>query len=343
MYSVILCGGSGTRLWPMSRKNLPKQFLKLYGDKSLLQETYVRIREILPLEHIFFVTNQENSLNVLEQIRKLEKEFPESQVIIEPAARNTAGAIALAMKYLVEKVRIDEEDPVLFLPSDHYIGKKDAYQKTIEKALGIKEDCIGTIGIVPTKAETGYGYIRKGEKQPDDSFSVLEFKEKPDAVTAEKYIASGEYLWNSGMYFFNTRTFFQELALYAPEIAHFFEDDFETLLTKYVSVPAVSIDYAISEKSKRVRVFDGDFGWSDIGSFDSLADIALHNPAARHIGIDSKNVFTYSSENRLIATIGVEDLIIVESGNSILVCKRGRAEEVRKVVAKLKENEEKEL
>ena len=342
-YSVILCGGSGTRLWPMSRKNLPKQFLKLYGDKSLLQETYLRVRELFPVDHVFFVTNQENSQHVLQQIQELEKEYPESQVIIEPAARNTAGAIALAMKYLVEKVRVDESELVLFLPSDHYIGKKESYIETVEKALGAEGDYIGTIGIVPTKPETGYGYIHKGEKRADGGFDVVEFKEKPDVTTAEKYIASGEYLWNSGMYFFNTRTFFQELSLYAPEIAKFFEDDYETLLTKYASVPPQSIDYAISEKTKRVVVFAGDFGWSDIGSFDSLADIIGHNPAARHIGIDSKNVYTYSTENRLIATIGVEDLIIVETKGSILICKRGRAEDVKKVVEKLKENEEKEL
>ncbi|MDO8565563.1 MAG: mannose-1-phosphate guanylyltransferase [Candidatus Moranbacteria bacterium] len=343
MYSVILCGGSGTRLWPMSRKNLPKQFLKLYGDQSLLQETYVRVRELLPIEHVFFVTNKENAQHVLEQIQESEKEFPENQVIIEPAARNTAPAIALAMKYLVEKVRIDEAEPVLFLPSDHYIGGKNAYLETVKKVLDIGEDCIGTIGIVPTKAETGYGYIRKGEKRPDGSFSILEFKEKPDKATAEKYIASGEYLWNSGMYFFNARTFFAELSLHAPEIAHFFEDGFEMLLTKYVSVPAVSIDYAISEKSQRGVVFAGEFGWSDIGSFDSLADIIGNNPAARHIGIDSKNVYTYSTENRLIATIGVEDLIVVETKGSILICKRGHAEDVRKVVEKLKESEPGEL
>lgn len=343
MYSVILCGGSGTRLWPMSRKNLPKQFLKLYGDRSLLQETYVRVRELFLVEHVFFVTNKENAQHVLEQIQELEKGFGEAQVIIEPAARNTAPAIALTMKYLVEKVGIDEEEPVLFLPSDHYIGEKDVYLKTVEKALGTKEDCIGTIGIVPTKAETGYGYIRKGEQRPDGSFSILEFKEKPDKATAEKYIASGEYLWNSGMYFFNARTFFAELSLYAPEIARFFEDGFETLLTKYVSVPAVSIDYAISEKSRRGVVFAGEFSWSDIGSFDSLADIIGNNPAARHIGIDSKNVYTYSTENRLIATIGVEDLIVVETKGSILICKRGHAEDVRKVVEKLKESEPEEL
>lgn len=337
-YAVILCGGSGTRLWPMSRKDFPKQFLKLYGDRSLLQETYLRIRALLPAEHVFFVTNREHASKVLEQVQDIEAGFSPEQVIIEPAARNTAPAIALAMKYLAEKVRVDENDQVLFLPSDHYIGNRDAYLSVIEKSLGIKEDCIGTIGIVPTKPETGYGYIRKGERRTDGSFAVLAFKEKPDQATAERYRASGEYLWNSGMYFFNTRTFFQELALHAPDTALYFADDVATALTKYASIPAVSIDYALSEKSKRVVVCAGEFGWSDIGSFDSLADIASHNPAARYVGIDSENVYAYSGENRLIATIGVRDLIIVESGDSILVCRRGRSEEVKKLVEQLGEN-----
>ena len=145
------------------------------------------------------------------------------------------------------------------------------------------------------------------------------------------------------MYFFNSRTFFQEISLYAPEIADFFEEDFATILTQYATVPAISIDYAISEKSKKVIMFPGDFGWSDIGSFDKLADIIGHNPAARQIGIDSNNVYAYSSENRLIATIGVEDLIVVETKGSILICKRGHSEDVKKVVEKLKESEPGEL
>lgn len=199
-------------------------------------------------------------------------------------------------------------------------------------------DFVGTIGIIPTKPETGYGYIRKGERKSDGCFSALAFQEKPDAATAGRYVDSREYLWNSGMYFFNTRTFFRELAAHAPDIAAFFKEDFKALLARYPGIPAVSIDYAISEKSNRVAVYEGDFGWSDIGSFDSLADIASHNPSARHIGIDSENVYAYSGENRLIATIGVRDLIIVESGDSILVCKRGRSEDVKKLVAKLGEN-----
>jgi len=343
MYSVILCGGSGTRLWPMSRKNLPKQFLKLYGDKSLLEETFDRIHKLLPVEHIFFVTNKDNAPYVLNQIRKRDRKFSEKNIIIEPSARNTAPAIALAMKYLNEKVKIDESENVLFLPSDHYIGKESAYLDVMKVISRMTDDIIGTIGIVPTKPETGYGYIRRGKKSVHNIFPVIEFKEKPDLKTAKKYLASGKYLWNSGMYFFNTRTFFQELSLCAPEIAGFFGETYAKTLKKYKTIPSVSIDYALSEKSKKVGVIAGDFGWSDIGSFDSLADVLGHNSAMRHIGIDSKNVFTYSTENRLITTIGVEDLIIVETKGSILVCKRGRAEDVKKIVEKLKEADPEEL
>lgn len=342
-YAVILCGGSGTRLWPMSRKDFPKQFLKLYGEYSLLQETYLRTRATFDPKHIFFVTNEENAENVLIQIRELENDFFESQVIIEPAARNTAPAIGLALKYLSGKMGISENEPVLFLPSDHHIGDKETYFETIKKAIGSGGDHIGTIGITPTKPETGYGYIRKGVSRPDGGFDVVEFKEKPDVVTAEKYIASGEYAWNSGMYFFNARTFFQELSAYAPEVASFFSNDFDSLLEKYASIPSVSVDYAVSEKSERVIMFEGDFGWSDIGSFDSLADIVGHHPATRHIGVNSKNVYAYSKENRLIATIGMEDIIVVESRDSILICKRGHAEDVKKVIEELKKNGGNEL
>ncbi len=343
MYSVILCGGSGTRLWPMSRKNLPKQFLKLYEDKSLLQGTFDRIHKLLPSDHIFFITNKDSVVYVLNQIRKIDRKFSEKNIIVEPFARNTAPAMALAMKYLKEKIKIDPLEKVLFLPSDHYIGNEKVYLDVMRVIAETKEDVIGTIGIVPTKPETGYGYIRRGKRSTQHIFPVLEFKEKPDLKTAKKYLASGKYLWNSGMYFFSMKTFFSEFEIYAPEIAHFFDLPYAKVLQKYKSIPSVSIDYALSEKSKKVGMIVGDFGWSDIGSFDSLADIFGNNSAVRHIDIDSKNVFTYSTKNRLITTIGVEDLIIVETEGSILVCKRGRAEDVKKIVEKLKESEPGEL
>ena len=338
MYGVILCGGSGTRLWPLSRKNFPKQFLKLYSDKSLLQETYLRVSEFIPKESIYFVTNNANASHVLDQMREIEPSFSTHQIIIEPASQNTAPAMALAVKYLLSERGARSEEKILFLPADHYIGNRKAYVATVTEALEHVGENIGTIGIEPSKPETGYGYIQKGEKR-GASYQVLQFCEKPTLPVAEEYLRSGEYVWNSGMYLFAIETFLEETEKYAPEIATLMgEKVWETFLEKFVDLPSISFDYAVSEKSDRVVVFEGNFGWNDIGSFDSLAEMSGSEFPTRHIGIDSKNIFAHSAENRLITTIGVEDLVIIDSGDSILIHKRGRAEDVKKIVEKLKEN-----
>jgi len=195
MYCIILCGGSGTRLWPLSRKNFPKQFLKLYSDKSLLQETFLRMKEVVPQESIYFVTNEENYYNVLNQIKEVSKDFEDSRVIREPKSLNTMPAITLAVKYLQDKIKIKETAPVIVVPSDHYIGDKDAYVRIAKNALSKVGDNLGAIGIIPTMAHTGLGYIKKGEKI-GDYFKVEAFKEKPDQKTAQEFLDSGKYLWN---------------------------------------------------------------------------------------------------------------------------------------------------
>lgn len=343
MYSVILCGGSGTRLWPLSRKNYPKQFLKLYSEHSLLQETYLRMRKLMPMERIFFVTNQEGYLNVLEQTREIDSLFDTRQIIIEPKSLNTAPAMACAIKYLVSQMGAESDERVVFLPADHYIGNVEGYVALLKRAMESVGDHIGTIGIQATGPETGYGYIKKGDPQKD-YFPVLEFCEKPARDVAEEYVASGEYVWNSGMYLMTIGAFLRETALYAPEIATRMENDWEQFIDHFSGFPSLSFDYAVSEKSDQVIVYEGDFGWSDIGSFDSLAEIA-DGPlsTARHIGIDSKNIFVHSQGDRLIATIGVEDLAIIETGDTILICRRGRTEEVKKIVEKLKESGAQEI
>ena len=344
MYSVILCGGSGTRLWPLSRKNFPKQFLSLYSDNSLLQETFLRMAEIMPNENIFFVTNKDNFFNVLNQIREIDKNFSEKQIIVEPAGLNTAPAIALSVKYLLEIIKIDQNDPIIFLPSDHYIENKKEYLNIVKKALAEVDNKIGTIGIKPLSPETGYGYIRKGDIL--NSYSrVLEFKEKPDKVTANLYLQSGQYVWNAGMYIFNAKTFVSELKKYEPTIYNLLVKDFETFIQDFNTLPSVSIDFAISEKSDNVVVIEGDFGWSDIGSFDSLAELSIKNgkKKEKYISHDSNNIFTHSQTNKLITTIGVDDLIIIENNDSILVQKKGRGEDVKKIVEKLKEENAQEL
>ncbi len=336
MYSIILCGGSGTRLWPLSRKNYPKQFLNLYSKNSLLQETYLRLKNTIPKEKIFFVTNKENFFNVFNQIREVEEDFKRENIIIEPKSLNTAPAILFVLKYLKDKLSLDLNEPILVLPSDHFIKHKQAFLNSLKYIAEKIEDKIGILGIKPKKAETAYGYIKKAEKI-DQYFKVDCFKEKPNKELAKKYLKSGDYFWNSGIYIFKFKTLKEELRKHSPDLFSYFKESYEEFLNNFKKMPSVSIDYAISEKSKNMIVFEGDFGWSDIGSFDAFSDAFpdIQNNK-KHIAINSKNIFTYSTNNYLIATSGVKDLIIIENNDSILVQKKGESENVKKITETLK-------
>lgn len=344
MYSVILCGGSGTRLWPLSRQKFPKQFLNLYGNYSLLQETFLRMQKIMPADNIFLVTNKYGFGKVFNQIRSIYKKFRKDRILIEPASLNTAPAIAYAVKYLADKIKVSTNNPIIFLPSDHYIGKEAVYLKLVKKAMSETGNNIGTIGVTPTGPETGFGYIRKGKKQ-NGYFEVLGFKEKPNERTAQKYIRSGKYVWNSGMYIFSTSVFTEEIQKYAPKIYSLLRNSLNVFLKEFKTLPPISIDYALSEKSKRVVVFEGDFVWSDIGSFDSLSEILEKYKIKNnnHININSENIFVHSTGKKLIATLGVDNLIIVETDDSILIQKKGKSDYVRKVVEQLRKSKSKEL
>lgn len=300
------------------------------------------MREIMPKENIFFITNNENLYNVFNQIKEIEKEYSREQILIEPASLNTAPAVTYSIKHLIDKVKIDPREPIFFPAADHYIGDKEKYVATLNLAAAEVGDNIGAIGIKPTRPETGYGYILKGEKEAGH-FKVLEYKEKPNKETAEKYLEDGRYLWNAAMYVFNAKTFSEELQKYSPEIFSVFSKDLSSFLEEFKNISPISIDYAISEKSERVIVFEGEFGWNDIGSFDSLAELKLKDKNPNHLNFDSKNVFVLSEAEKLVATIGVEDINIIETADSILVQKRGKAEDVKKVVEYLKEHKLKEL
>lgn len=344
MYGVVLCGGSGTRLWPLSRKNFPKQFLNLYGDKSLVQATYLRLRRLMPEEQIFFVTNEDNLFNVINQVREIAPGFSEEQVIVEPESRNTAPAIACAVKYLSDKVGADKDSPIFFLPADHYIADEDGFVGILKKVAEHINGFIATIGIVPKRPETGYGYIKKGQAFAS-YWQAAEFREKPDRVTAEEYLRTGQYLWNSGMYAFTIHAFLRETKVHAPEIYQALQKKLPDFIAEFGKLPNISIDYAISEKSDQIIVFAGDFGWSDIGSFDSLAEISAErggeNP--RHVGVHSKNVFVRSTNDVLVTTVGIEDVIVVENNDGILIQKMGMGESVKDLVACLREKNMKEL
>lgn len=342
MYSVILCGGSGSRLWPLSRKNYPKQFLNLYNSKSLIQETFLRMKEIMNVDNIFFVTNKDNFFNVFNQIKEIHPKFNQEQIIVEPASRNTTPAIALAIKYLAEIKKVNPNAPIIFLPSDHYIKNQKTFLDTVQTSMSQTGNHVGTIGITPTKAHTGYGYIRKGEKI--NRFNqVIEFVEKPNLETAQEYLNSGQYVWNSGMYIFSIKTFAQELRMHSPEIYKLLAMPFEKFLEEFHTSPDIAIDYAISERSTNVIVFEGDFGWNDIGSFDSLSEILDEHTNTKHINIDSENIFIHSQGKKLVATSGVKDLIIVENNDSILIQKKGESQNVKSIVDVLKKNNLDEL
>lgn len=318
--------------------------MKFFDDHSLVQETFLRLSAIVPKENIYLVTNKENVFNALNQIKEIEPDFDRRQVLIEPESLNTAPAITYAIKHLAQKVGVNFETPIIFLPADHYIADQENFVSIVQNAMAKVGDKIGTIGIIPTRPETAYGYIKKGAKN-GDYFEVEEFKEKPEQEDASGYLASSRYLWNSGIYFFKIKTFAEELKKHSPEIHALLRENFEVFLEQFHGLPSISFDYAVSEKSDKVVVFEGSFGWSDIGTFDGLAEIFNNkikdNP--RHIKIDSKNIFIYSTTDRLVATLGVEDLVIVENRDSILVQKRGRGEEVGKIVDYLKNKRLKEL
>ena len=303
------------------------------------------MKEIVPETNIYFVTNEENYFNVFNQIREIYPDFSERQIIKEPESLNTMPAIALAVKYLQDEIKIDENAPIIEVHSDHYIGKKETYAKTAKNALAKIGNNLGTIGIVPTKPDTGLGYIKKGE-QVGDYYKVDSFKEKPDKKTAEEFLASGNYLWNAGMYIFSVKTMAEEIQKYAPEIYAWFEKGYADFIENFSKLPAVAFDVAISEKSDRLVTFAGDFDWSDVGSFDVLAEILKekkdNNP--KHISIDCKNVFVHSANNGLIVTSGMEDVIVIENNDSILVQKMGESNDgVKKVVEYLKEKNYPEL
>jgi len=348
MYSIILCGGSGTRLWPLSRKNFPKPFLKLYSDKSMIQETFDRMSGVIKKENIYVVTDRDNFFNVFNQIKELYPDFKKEQIIVEPMSRDTTPAIMLAVKYLQDVIGIDAHDPIIEVHSDHFIGKKKVYHDLVVKALAALGNHIGLIGVTPRNPDTKLGYIEKGKKE-GIYYRVSAFKEKPDAETAQKFLASGNYIWNVGMYLFNVQTFSEELKTCAPEMYALFEKKYDEFVEHFEELPKIAIDYAIAERSKRVIVFESDFDWSDIGSFDVLSEITAgdgrmgKDKKKKYLAFDSKNVYTNSSSDRLIVTIGMDDVNIVENNDVILVQKKGMGAEIKKVVEYLKENDYKEV
>ena len=333
MTNIILCGGSGTRLWPISRTLMPKQFVKLFDDRSLFQLSVDRNSKIC--DDLYIVSNTEQYFLAIDQLQQ------EAKFLLEPVGRNTAPAIALAC------MDLDPQEIVLVTPSDHLIKDEEAYKTAVKKAQELaKEDYLVTFGIVPEYPEVGFGYI---EANGED---VLSFKEKPDLDTAKSYIQKGNYYWNSGMFCFKAGIFLEELQKYSPKIYKTCQNAYTNKKTieqnqiritheNMALIPSDSIDYAIMEKSDKVKIIPSNIGWSDVGSFDALyeelpKDKDGNTKIDKYININSKNNLLLSSGKK-IATIDIENLIIVDTADALLISKKGSSQKVKEVVSILKE------
>jgi mannose-1-phosphate guanylyltransferase/mannose-6-phosphate isomerase len=344
---VLLSGGSGTRLWPLSREAYPKQFLPLAGDDTMLQATWLRVAGLAGAAPIV-VANEEHRFLVAEQLRQVGAPVP--AIVLEPIGRNTAPAIAAAAL----QATIDGGDPLLLVvPSDHVIADADAFRRAVQEAsVAAEQGALVTFGIVPTAPETGFGYIQASGAESGGVRKVARFVEKPDAVTAQSYLDAGGYYWNSGMFLFRASRFLQELERFRPDVLAATrlafdrakrDGDFIRLdKDAFAACPADSIDYAVMERTDAAAVLPVDIGWSDLGSWSALWDVATRDADGNAtfgdvIAVDSHNSYVHG--RRLVALVGVDDLVVVDTDDAVLVARKDRVQDVKHVVARLKQEQ----
>ncbi len=346
MKLVILAGGHGTRLFPLSRECMPKQFLHIAGNRSLLQQTILRFLGLVNPEDIVIITNKDYIFTVRAELKEIGIE--DVHIIEEPVGRNTAPAIALGIDYCKDVLGSSDSEMLFVTPSDALIRQEESFRKLVSEAENVaSKGYIVTLGITPTKPETGYGYIHAEGNAIGAGFKVESFKEKPDLETAVKYLKDGHYFWNGGMFLFPIQTMQEELQAYCPEISELAGDGYEKLLGKFSTMPDISIDYAVAEKSQKMAVVPmKDIYWNDVGSFDAIDEVMKAEDGNTIYGDtvtrDCKNVMILGS-NRLVAGIGLEDLMIVDTPDVLLVAKKGHSQEVKKVVEQLKQDKRKEV
>jgi mannose-1-phosphate guanylyltransferase len=346
-YIVILAGGGGTRLWPKSRRSTPKQFLKLVDSKTLFQETVDRVAGPFPFSNIFVVTNKESVSEIKKEVPKL----PPENILVEPAPKNTTAAAGLAAVYIAQK---DPQAIISTLAADHYIGEKAKFLKvlSVAQAAAAKGNYIVTIGIHPTHAHTGLGYIHIGGEAfrvgETPVFEVREFKEKPDHTTAHAYFASGEYFWNANINAYQAKVLLAAIKKHFPSLSRALtkiekgknEKEVENAWQEF---PPEPIDTAVLEKSKDVLVVPGDFSWFDVGDWATLHSILSSKPEwnvllgeeeVEHLGFETEGCLIHGT-GRLIATLGLKDLVIIDTPDVLLICPKSRSQEVKKLVEKL--------
>lgn len=344
-WAIILAGGSGTRFWPASRASRPKQLLALgeRPDEALLAATVRRIAPLVPSERVIVATGA----HLVKATRELLPEVPRENVIAEPAARNTAPCIAWASAIVADR---DPEATIMVLPADHAIADEDAFRGVLARAMGVAQaGAITTVGIEPTRPDTGYGYIQVGKKRDDGANDIVRFVEKPNRERAERFLASGDYLWNAGMFFFRADAMRTAIAAHAPPIAAGVEAILkggpEALAEIFPALPSISIDHAVMEKAAWLAVVPGSFGWNDVGSWESAWELAAKDDAKNSapegaIVVDSRGVLvrdlSTAGSKKTIALVGVDDLVVVETDDALLVMPRSRAQDVRLVVEELK-------